>query len=312
DKQNKDTYFTRTSGIYQIDDADIVIPKENLILIASNNNLSIVDFSTNKIGILKNFQTFDSNITLMKIHPSLNVVYIYMKDSNESKMVIFNFDDSSQLQPLPLSLAEPIMPDINSIHIVDNKFFVASMKFGIQGMQISNDGTLTNCRTLENLGINIQNIFSMDGSTINYTSSKTREDIGQNRDDLNVFFLRDQDIIDGNTDHIYSISTPPKEGCFIATAAYGSYFETHVKVLRNFRDNYLLTNSLGKKFVKLYYTYSPNIATNIAQNEWAKGLVRVILTPIVYIIKYPIYGLLTFLLLMLFIPILKNIKGILK
>ncbi len=68
--------------------------------------------------------------------------------------------------------------------------------------------------------------------------------------------------------------------CFIATAAYGSSFEPHVKVLREFRDRFLLTNSLGKAFVDAYERLSPPIARFVGQHEATKALVRVALAPI--------------------------------
>jgi hypothetical protein len=55
--------------------------------------------------------------------------------------------------------------------------------------------------------------------------------------------------------------------CFIATAAFGSPLEPHVHVLRDLRDRYLLTNSIGKAFVALYHKFSPPIADFIAKNE---------------------------------------------
>jgi len=76
-------------------------------------------------------------------------------------------------------------------------------------------------------------------------------------------------------------------GCFIATAAYGSYLDPHVQVLREFRDDYLLTNSIGIAFVKLYYKTSPSIADLITQHEFLKTTTRLILTPIVYGINFP-------------------------
>jgi len=70
-------------------------------------------------------------------------------------------------------------------------------------------------------------------------------------------------------------------GCFIATAAYGSYIEKHVMVLREFRDHFLLTNSVGKAFVYLYYTYSPPVAQFIASHDTVRFMVRWSLLPVV-------------------------------
>lgn len=90
--------------------------------------------------------------------------------------------------------------------------------------------------------------------------------------------------------------------CFIATAAYGSYLDPHVKVLKYFRDKYLLENFkiqisdfrieipnvIGKAFVAFYYKFSPPIADYIKRHEGLRMVTRWLLTPIVYMIKYPI------------------------
>jgi hypothetical protein len=78
-----------------------------------------------------------------------------------------------------------------------------------------------------------------------------------------------------------------KSECFIATAAYGSYLDPHVYILRNFRDRYLLTNYFGKKFVDFYYKNSPPVAKVIATNDFLKIITRVALTPVVYSVEYP-------------------------
>jgi hypothetical protein len=70
-------------------------------------------------------------------------------------------------------------------------------------------------------------------------------------------------------------------GCFIATAAYGSLVEPHVKTLRDFRDRFLITNIAGKSFVNLYYKYSPPFADFIAKHDSLRMIVRMTLFPLV-------------------------------
>jgi hypothetical protein len=70
-------------------------------------------------------------------------------------------------------------------------------------------------------------------------------------------------------------------GCFIATATYGSYWESHVMTLRQFRDSHLLTNKLGTKFVQAYYKYSPPMADYIAEHDSLRSVARIGLAPLV-------------------------------
>ena len=98
-------------------------------------------------------------------------------------------------------------------------------------------------------------------------------------------------------------STPPKSdggNCFIATAAYGSYLAPDVKVLRSFRDEFLLTNRLGINFVDMYYQTSPPIAEFIRNHELLRSMTRVMLFPIVLFIKHPMEILLLIIFIVVF------------
>jgi len=70
-------------------------------------------------------------------------------------------------------------------------------------------------------------------------------------------------------------------GCFIATAAFGSKFEKHVRLLRRFRDLYLKPHSIGRAFVNAYYRYSPPVADVIADYDTLRAMVRWSLLPLV-------------------------------
>jgi hypothetical protein len=75
--------------------------------------------------------------------------------------------------------------------------------------------------------------------------------------------------------------------CFIATAAYGSPIEPHVRVLREFRDRYLQRTAPGRAFIRFYYRHSPPVAAFIAEHAWLRSLVRMLLTPLVLAIAFP-------------------------
>lgn len=69
-------------------------------------------------------------------------------------------------------------------------------------------------------------------------------------------------------------------GCFIATAAFGSNMENHVRILSLFRDQYLIPTHMGKKIVDFYYRHSPPIADYLRKHPVAKTAMRYALIPV--------------------------------
>ncbi|MBA7611128.1 hypothetical protein ES703_18347 [subsurface metagenome] len=79
-------------------------------------------------------------------------------------------------------------------------------------------------------------------------------------------------------------STSEEWGCFIASAAYSGCTDGHrfitdghrsqIVTLQDFRDNYLLTNSLGRAFVSIYYKVSPPVADFIRDANYRESKER--------------------------------------
>lgn len=83
------------------------------------------------------------------------------------------------------------------------------------------------------------------------------------------------------------IESQPKEGgCFVATAAYGSFIAPEVILLSHFRDKVLLPSKLGALFVSFYYRVSPPLASLIARSEFLRTATRnLFLVPVLKLLK---------------------------
>ena len=129
--------------------------------------------------------------------------------------------------------------------------------------------------------------------------------ISNNNEASGMFKMLVDDVVVEDVDHGDDDSDGDGGGgCFIATAAYGSYLDPRVSTLRDFRDEYLMTNSLGEWFVGRYYQYSPPVADYIREYEALRITVRSMLAVVVVSIEYPLPAS-----LVLLVPVLFVIRG---
>ena len=68
-----------------------------------------------------------------------------------------------------------------------------------------------------------------------------------------------------------------KEGCYIATAVYGSYDAPEVITLRRFRDETLRYSAFGRWLIRTYYRLSPPVAEKLKNAKRINAFVRSIL-----------------------------------
>lgn len=71
------------------------------------------------------------------------------------------------------------------------------------------------------------------------------------------------------TQQVYTAQT---DGCYVATAVYGSYDCPQVWTLRRFRDNTLAETWYGRAFIKTYYAISPTLVKWFGETAWFKNM----------------------------------------
>jgi hypothetical protein len=65
-----------------------------------------------------------------------------------------------------------------------------------------------------------------------------------------------------------------EQACFIATATYGTSLSEEIDILRQFRDEFLITNPVGRALVAVYYKLSPPVAGVISRHRTLRSVVR--------------------------------------
>jgi len=95
------------------------------------------------------------------------------------------------------------------------------------------------------------------------------------------FYARAYAVVDGKVVYGNQVGFRTGDSCFIATAAFGTIFHPCVRVLREFRDSYLLNNRLGRLLVSRYYRYSPPVADVIRDDAALRLITRILLLPVV-------------------------------
>lgn len=69
-------------------------------------------------------------------------------------------------------------------------------------------------------------------------------------------------------------------GCFVATATMGGYDSPEVRLLRRFRDEFLVDSAIGRNLVAGYYASAPALADAVAHDPRKRAAARVALMPV--------------------------------
>jgi YVTN family beta-propeller protein len=270
----------------------------------------ITNFSSNTVSFFDtNSGTFSSpNIGVGKspigVSPSVDGKFIYVVSSADGTITVI--DNTTNTEKLPRIKAGTSPFALGS--------FIAP--FGTTFPTVTSTKP-ANAATDVSLATTIQATFSdfMDAATINtstfFMSGGVKGTVTYDNATKTAQFMPLNDLVKDTTytvtlttgirntlsnalasDVTWSFSTSEKNdigSCFIATAVYGSSDDAHVRILRTFRDRYLLSHAWGAAIVSVYYQYSPPIADFIREHDSLRRPIRWLLTPVVYFIQFPFH-----------------------
>lgn len=114
----------------------------------------------------------------------------------------------------------------------------------------------------EEAGIPIVTFWTSYGINPEYIQKRMTSGIEQSKNPVRIAHSQDKKTESAST------AKKQKEGCYIATAVYGSYDCTQVRILRKYRDNILSVTVFGRTFIKFYYCVSPWLVAHFQDKKW--------------------------------------------
>ena len=222
-----------------------------------------------KIGTITNYGTID-NFGGFTMSGEYEIIYA---DTPNDFVVMDNYgtiNNSGVLGFNPGSV-------VNNIGHIENK--------GLLSVSALNNGkhaTLNNSQegTLRLQGVlNNEGALKNDGSFVNLSCKGTVNDSGT----ITGNPLSSEECSEVREEPDVSQTDTEGGGCLIATAAYGTELAPQVQLLREVRDNTVMSTNSGIAFMtgfnQLYYSFSPTIADWERENPVFQESVRLFITP---------------------------------
>jgi len=241
-----------------------------------SNEITVIDLATNTVT--KNLQTGFVPAQMVIDHENMK---LYVTHNASPHVTVINLNDSSILEKIQLKAPTHAIALDKTAGILHVTYMPTS---GITGQSFIDRVEFIDTKTNKLIGGN-----QIPSNPFVFRITDNQQLFGSVIKDGVVFAidLTQRPIYQENIEKSTSMEQkePTGGGCLIATAAYGTELAPQVQLLREIRDNTVMSTSSGAAFMtgfnQIYYSFSPTIADMERENPMFQEAVRAFITPMI-------------------------------